>query len=141
MSNRQDKHFRLRRDLVAEFKHTATLLGFSEAQAADIALTEWVKKNRDEAQKKLDLYAERGVTIIDPITVNIAVFQKAELLVAKEELTKLLGNLEHGNPEYRREMQLDLAQALKKIQPVYVKTRDPELLLLLKNVEEHLVRE
>jgi len=128
----------LRRNLVAEFKRTATLLGFSEAQAADIALTEWVKQNRDEAQKKLDLYAEKGITIIDPITVNIAVFQKAEVLLAKEELTKLLGNLEHGNPEYRREMQLELAQALKKIQPVYVKTRDPELLQLLEIVEQRM---
>ena len=128
----------MRRNLVAEFKRTATLLGFSEAQAADIALTEWVKQNRDEAQKKLDLYAEKGITIIDPITVNIAVFQKAEVLLAKEELTKLLGNLEHGNPEYRREMQLELAQALKKIQPVYVKTRDPELLQLLEIVEQRM---
>jgi len=138
MLDRKDKHFRLRRDLVAEFKRSASLLGFSEAQAAEIALAEWVKKNRDEVQKRLDLYAERGITIIEPQTVNIAVFQKAEILVAKEELRRVIENFERGNPEYRHELQLEMAKALKRIQPIYNKTRDPELLQLLQTVESRI---
>lgn len=138
---KKQKNLRLRIDLEAEFKQISNILGLTQEAALEIAVSDWIKKYGDEAQKKLDLYAERGITIIDPITVNIAVFQKAEVLLVKEELTRLLSNLEHGNPEYRREMQLELAQALRKIQPVYVKTRDPELLLLLKNVEEHLAGE
>jgi hypothetical protein len=138
MFDRKDKHFRLGRSLVADFKRSASLLGFSEAQAAEIALAEWVKKNHDEVQKKLDLYAEKGIVIKDPGVVNIAVFQKAEILLAKEEITRLLGNLERGNPDYRREMQLQLAQALKRIQPVYSKSKDPELLKLLEDVEAKL---
>ena len=138
MVDRKDKHFRLGRSLVAEFKRSASLLGFSEAQAAEIALAEWVKKNHDEVQKKLDIYAEKGLVIKDPGVVNIAVFQKAEILLAKEELSRLLGNLERGNPDYHREMQLQLAQALKRIHPVYSKTRDPELLKLLQDIEAKL---
>ena len=138
MLDRKDKHFRLRRNLVAEFKRSASLLGFSEAQAAEIALAEWVKKNRDEVQKRLDLYAERGITIIEPQTVNIAVFQKAEILVAKEELRRVIENFERGNPEYRHELQLEMAKALKRIQPIYNKTRDPELLQLLQTVESRI---
>jgi hypothetical protein len=97
-----------------------------------------LKSHRDEAQKRLDLFAQRGVTIIEPGTVHIKVFQKAEVLLAKEELMKLLGNLDRGNPQYRKEMQLELAQALRRVHPVYTRTRDPELLALLQNAEKVL---
>jgi hypothetical protein len=97
-----------------------------------------VKKHQDEAQKRLDLYAERGITIVEPQTVNIAVFQKAEILVAKEELRRVLENYQRGTPEYRHELQLEMAKALKWIQPIYNKTKDPELLELLHIVEDHL---
>ena len=136
MLGHKQKNFRLRATIVADFEKTASILGLHEYEAAEMALQEWIRSHHDEAQKRLDLYAERGITIIEPEHVEIKVFQKAEILLAKEELTKLLTNLERGNPDYRREMQLELAQALKKIQPVYVKTKDPELLALLKDVEE-----
>ena len=136
MLGHKQKNFRLRAIIAAEFEKVASILGLHEYEAAEMALQEWIRSHHDEAQKKLDLYAEKGITIIDPGTVNIAVFQKAEILLAKEELTKLLTNLERGNPEYKREMQLELAQALRKIQPVCVRSKDPELLLLLQNVEK-----
>ena len=99
------------------------ILGLDEYEAAELALHDWVRKHHDEAQKKLDLYAEKGITIIEPQTVNIAVFQKAEILVAKEELRRLLDNLDRCNPEYRTEIQVELARALKRIHPIYVKTK------------------
>jgi hypothetical protein len=138
MKDTIQKNLRIRREVAAEFVKISTILGLKEQEAADIALSEWSKKHQDEAQKKLDLYAGRGITIIEPQIVNIAVFQKAEILLAKEELSRLLGNIERGNPEYHREMQLQLAQALKRIQPVYSKTNDPELLKLLLEVEAKL---
>jgi len=126
-------------NLVAEFKKTATLLGLKEVHAAELALSEWVRRNRDEAQKRLDLYAEKGIIINQPETVNIAVFQKAEVMVAKEELQRLLGVLESvKDPEYKRETQLELAKALKTFRPVCTQTRDPELLELLDQVEKQL---
>jgi len=138
MKDRIQKNLRIRRDVAAEFVKISTILGLKEQEAAELALSEWVKRHQDEAQKKLDLYAEKGITIIEPQTVNIAVFQKAEILLAKGELSRILDNLERGNPEYRREMQLELAQALKKIQPVYSHTRDPELLELLNKAQTQL---
>ena len=36
------------------------------------------------------MYAENGITIIQPQTVNIAVFQKAEIYIARQELQRLL---------------------------------------------------
>jgi hypothetical protein len=138
MSDRIQKNLRIRRNVAAEFVKISTILGLKEQEAAELALSEWVKKHQDEAQKRLDLYAERGITIIEPQTVNIAIFQKAEILVAKEELRRVLENYERGNPEYRRELQLEMAKALKWIQPIYNKTKDPELLQLLQTVERHI---
>jgi hypothetical protein len=141
MSARRDKHFRLPVNLVADFAKTATILGLSETQAAEIALREWVQRNRNEAQKRLDMYAEKGIVINEPesITVNVTVFQKAELLLAKEELQRLLGVLpDIQDPASRRETQLELAKALKMTQPVFVKSRDPELAELLKEAEQAL---
>ena len=43
---RKDEHFRLSLNLVAEFKPLASILGFSEAQAAETALQEWVNRNQ-----------------------------------------------------------------------------------------------
>ena len=137
-SSRKEKIFRLPRDLAAELEKLCTLLGLREREAAELAIRTWVKANRDEAQKRLDLYAEKGITIIEPQTVNIAVFQKAEVLLAKEELRRVLGNLERGNPEYRHELQFEMAKALKWIQPIYSRTKDLDLFQLLQLVEKHL---
>jgi hypothetical protein len=138
MMERKQKNFKVRRDIAGEFAGVCEILGLDEYEAAELALHDWVKKHHDEAQKKLDLYAEKGITIIEPQTVNIAVFQKAEILVAKEELRRLLDNLDRCNPEYRSEIQVELARALKRIHPIYVKTRDSNLQQLLTNAEEKL---
>jgi hypothetical protein len=138
MMERKQKNFKLRRDLAGEFARVCEILGLDEYEAAEMALQDWVKKHHDEAQKKLDLYAERGITIIEPQTVNVAIFQKAEILLAKEELSRLLENLKRGNPEYFGELRLELAKALKWIQPIYNRTKDPELLRLLLAAENHL---
>jgi hypothetical protein len=97
-----------------------------------------VKRNQGEAQKKLDVYAEKGITIIEPDIVNITVFQKAEILLAKEELGRVIENFERGNPEYKRELELEMTRALKRIQPIYNKTRNPELLRLLHTVDSRI---
>jgi len=139
MSGRKDKHFRIRADIAAEFKKIANILGFSEAQAAELAFSDWLQKYRNDAQTRLDLFAEKGIKIIQPETVNIAIFQKAEVMVAKEELQRLLGVLESvKDTEYKRETQLELAKALRMLRPVCTQTRDPELVDLLAQVEKQL---
>lgn len=140
MMARRQKNFKIRADIAAQFKKTSNLLGLTEQDAAELALSDWIKKNGDEAQKRLDLYAGKGITIVEPETVNIAVFQKAEVLVAKQELERLLGVLEEADdPAFKKEIQLELAKALRMVQPIFVRTRDPELLELLRQVERQLV--
>jgi hypothetical protein len=139
MSARKEKHIRLPPNLDADFVRMANIFGLKQWEAAEIAIKEWVQRNRDEAQKRLDMFAERGVVINQPETVNIAVFQKAEVMVAKEELQRLLDVLESvKDPEYKRETQLELAKALRMLKPVCTRTRDPELLELLAQIEKQL---
>jgi len=45
-----------------------------------------VGRNKDEAQKRLDMHAEKRITVIEPPTDNIAVFQKAEIYYSRQEL-------------------------------------------------------
>ena len=64
-------------------------------------------------------------------------FQKAELVVAREELQRLLGILERTqDSQFKHETKVQLAQALKKFEPIYRQTRDPELEALIKYVEK-----
>jgi hypothetical protein len=135
LAYRKQKNFDISREISANFESICSLLGLKEREAAEQALREWTQRNRDESQKRLDLYAEKGITIIQRETVNIAIFQQAEILLAKDELSRLLEVLETGNPDCKHDVQLELAQALKKIQPVYVRTKNPELLELLNKAQ------
>jgi hypothetical protein len=79
------------------------------------------------------MYTEKGIVINQPESLTVNVNVKAELLLAKEELQRLLGVLpDIKDPTSRRETQLELAKALKVIRPVYATTRDGELEQLLK---------
>lgn len=139
MSGRKDWKHRLGVGVIAEFKRNAKALGLKEWEAAEIAVNERNQRHRDEAQKRLDMYAKKGIVINEPesVTLNVTVFQKAEVLVAKEELERLLGVLDSvQDPKYRKETQLELARALRMIQPVFIKTRDPELAELLRRAQD-----
>jgi hypothetical protein len=141
MSGRKDWKHRLGVGVIADFKRTAKALGLKEWEAAEIAVKEWNQRHHDEAQKRLDMYAEKGIVFNHPesVTVNVAVFQKAEVLLAKEELQRFLGILpDITDPDSKHETQLELARAVKVIQPVFVKTRDPKLAELLKQAEQAL---
>jgi hypothetical protein len=136
---RKQKNFKVRRDLAAAFGRICEILCLDEYEAAELALQDWVKKHHDEAQKKLDLYAEKGgVPINEPEHVEIKVFQRVDIFLAKEELTKRINNLDRGTPEYHKELHLELAESIHKLRPVCVQTRDPELLQLIQNAEKRL---
>jgi hypothetical protein len=138
MLGHKQKNFRLRATIVADFEKTASILGLHEYEAAEMALQEWIRSHHDEAQKRLDLYAEKGVTIIEPEHLEIKIFQRVDIFLAKEELTKRINNLDRGTPEYRKELQLELAESLHKLRPICVQNRDPELLQLIRNAEKRL---
>jgi len=136
---RKQKNFELPKGLVQEFKQRCLRLGLKQKEAIEKALSDWL--NATSTQIPLPTYFphETKVTIVQPQTVNIAVFQKAELVVAREELQRLLGILQRTqDAQFKHETKVQLAQALKKFEPIYRQTRDPELEALIRQVEETL---
>jgi hypothetical protein len=62
------------------------------------------------------MYAEKGITIVEPQVVNIAVFQKAEIYTARQELRRMLCVLETTRePGFRKETQLELSSMSSSI--------------------------
>jgi len=135
------KYFKLPEELKRRFEYLLDCFHLSATDILTPMIQRWVEEN--EKQIRLDSFvkAENGTTIniIHPETVNIAVFQKAELVVAREELQRLLGILQRTqDSQFKHETKVQLAQALKKFEPLYRQTRDPELEALIEKVEETL---
>lgn len=67
-------------------------------------------------------------------------FDKASLMLARSELERILSLLElnQGDPERRSAFQLDLAKALRVVEPVYRRTHDSRLGDLLVQAEAKL---
>jgi len=115
-----------------------------------------LKKNRDEAQKRLDSYAQKGIIVKDPgvVNVNTQVLFKADVLVAKQELKDFLTWFENvlvrdpyqdENPVSREakttEIQVaqrDARDLLRRVQPILLKSRDLELTKLVETISKRL---
>jgi len=135
------KYFKLPEELKRRFEYLLDCFHLSASDILTPMIRKWVEEN--EKQIRLDSFvkAENGTTIniIQPEMVHIAVFQKAELVVAREELQRLLGILERTqDSQFKHETKVQLAQALKRFEPIYRQTRDPELEALIRKVEETL---
>jgi len=125
------------------FKSICSALGLDQSPVLEWLVRTFV--STFVGQTKLDLFAypelraTTNVTIIEPRTYNIAIFDKAQVIIAKHELQHLLELLDgKGTEEFKHEIQLDLARALGKVRPMCTKNRDPELVSLLKKAEAAL---
>jgi len=125
------KYFKLPEELKLRFEW---LLGYFHLSASDVLtpmVQRWVEANEKQAKLNSFVKAEAGATtinIIHPETVHIAVFQKAELGILRRT----------QDQQFKHETKVQLAQALKRFEPIYRQTRDPELEALIKKVEETL---
>jgi len=91
---KKQKNVELPEKLTCEFEQRCARLGLKQKEAVEKALSDWLKATSSQVPLPTYFPHETNVTIIRPENVNIAVFQKAELVVAKEELQRLLGILE-----------------------------------------------
>jgi len=69
---------------------------------------------------------------------RLPIFERAALVSAKSELTRILGNIKRAPPENKCLFQEDLAKALRIVEPTYIRTKDVELQKLLQQAEEAL---
>jgi hypothetical protein len=117
----KDKHFRIPEDQAKDFEVLCALLGIPERQAGQLALREWVRKNR--SQVSLETWTEtRGAVA----PVNNAMI-KIQLTIVKVELQQILGTYKAVSPEYRIETLHILQKFIPSAQTLVEETGDKRL--------------
>jgi len=117
----KDKHFRIPEDQAKDFEVLCALLGIPERQAGQIALREWMRKNR--SQVSLENWTEaRGAVA----PVNNAMI-KIQLTIVKAELQEILDTYNAIKPEYRIETLHKLQKLIPTAQALVEETGDKDL--------------
>lgn len=117
----KDKHFRIPEDQAKDFEVLCALLGISERQAGQLALREWVRKNRN--QVSLESWTETRGSVA-PVSRALI---KIQLTVVKAELQEILDTFRAINPEYRLETLHKLQKLIPTAQGLVDETGDKEL--------------
>ena len=97
------------------------LLGISERQAEELAIRQWIQRNR--SQVSLETWTEARGTVAP---VNRALI-KIQLTVVKAELQEILDTFRTTNPEYRLETLHKLQKLIPTAQALVEEARDKEL--------------
>lgn len=93
----KDKRFRIPEDQVKDFEVLCALLGIPERQAGQIALREWMRKNRSQVSLENWTAATGAVASVNNAMIKI------QLTIVKAELQEILYTYNTINPEYRIE--------------------------------------
>jgi len=117
----KDKHFRIAENAAKDFEVLCTLLGVSERQAGEVALRDWVRKNR--SQVSLETWTETRGNIAP---VNRALIS-VQVTIVKAELREILDELEIVKAEYQLEILRKLQKLMPTAQALVEETRDKEL--------------
>jgi hypothetical protein len=117
----KDKRFRIPEDQAKDFEVLCALLGIPERQTGQIALREWMRKNR--SQVSLENWTEaRGAVA----SVNNAMI-KIQLTIVKAELQEILYTYNTINPEYRIEALHKLQKLIPTAQALVEEAGDKDL--------------
>jgi hypothetical protein len=117
----EDKHFRIPEDQAKDFEVLCALLDIAERQAGQLALREWVRKNR--SQVSLESWTE-GRGSVAPVNRALITIQ---LTVVKAELQEILDTFRAINPEYRLETLHKLQKLIPTAKTLIEETGDREL--------------
>ena len=123
------KYFKGEEPTLTEFEDLCRSRHLHEGEILNELLRDWVKEN-DNGQTTLGGFPQEPR--------HLPVFEKAALVAARNELSRNLDNIERALPENRGLFQEDLAKALRGVEPLYLRTRDPGLRALLEKAEERL---
>jgi hypothetical protein len=124
----RSKYFQGQEPELTQFEALCYNRGLHQSEVLNALISQFLKEN-DNGQTTLAGFPQEQK--------RLAVFERAQLIVARSELGRILENMERA-PENRSLFQVDLAKALKTIEPIYTRTRDPELLKLLQDAEVRL---
>jgi len=115
------KFFRVDEVVAKDFEVLCKILGISERQASELALRDWVRRNRN--QVSLETWTEaRGAAA----PVNMALI-KIQLTVVRAELQEILDTYKAISPEYRLETLHKLQKLIPTAQALVEETGDKSL--------------
>ena len=96
-------------------------MGISERQAGELALREWIRKNRSQVSLETWTETRGSVAPVNRILINI------QLTIVKAELKEILEILPAISPEYRLETLHKLQRLIPTAQALVEETGDKSL--------------
>lgn len=126
------KYFRAREPALSEFELLCKARKLVEGEIISDLIETFLRENRSQAT--LPSFPHERTRELS------AVFDRASVMLAQSELERILALLEanRDDEERRHTFQLDLARALKVVEPVYHRTHDVKLAKLLTEAEAKL---
>jgi len=117
----KDKHFRIPEDQAKDFEVLCALLGISERQAGELALRQWIQRNRNQVSLETWTEARSSVAPVNRALINVHV------TIMKAELRQILDELQIVAAEYQIEVLRKLRKLMPTAQALVEETRDKEL--------------
>jgi hypothetical protein len=97
------------------------LLGISERQAEELAIGQWIQRNRNQVSLETWTEARSSVAPVNRALMNV------QLTVVKAELREILDVLQIMKPEHEPEILRKLQKLIPTAQALVEETRDKEL--------------
>jgi len=97
------------------------LLGISERQAGELAIRQWIQRNRNQVSLETWTEARSSVAPVNRALMNV------QLTVVKAELREILDVLQVIKPEHELEILRKLQKLMPTAQVLVEETRDKEL--------------
>jgi hypothetical protein len=104
-----------------DFEVSCALLGISERQAGELAVRQWIQRNRNQVSLETWTEARGSVAPINRALMNV------QLTVVKAELKEILDILQVIKPEHELEILRKLQKLMPTAQALVEETRDKEL--------------
>jgi len=117
----KSKHLRLPEPTAKDFEVLCALLGISERQAGELAVRQWIQRNRSQVSLETWTEARGSIASVDRALVNVHV------AIMKAELRQILDELQIVAAEYQMEVLRRLQKLMPTAHALVEETRDKEL--------------
>jgi len=117
----KSKHLRLPEPTAKDFEVLCALLGISERQAGELAIRQWIQRNRN--QVSLETWTEARGSVAPLNTALI----KLQVTILKADLKEISEVLDGVDPRYRIEFLRKAQKMIPTAQALVEETGDQEL--------------
>jgi len=117
----KDKHFRIPENQAKDFELLCTFLGVTERQAGELAIRNWVHKNRGQVPLETWMEARGSVAPLNTALI------KLQVTILKADLKEISEVLDDVDPRYRIEFLRKAQKMIPTAQALVEETGDQEL--------------